>query len=1531
MQMIWSVTLVFFLILLSFLPLFSNSIFKASNHFSSSHVLSFDHPQFSTISMQNTSFVSVTINDCMLTSVPGKAELPFYSTHILIPDGCSIQDITVTPTDYVDYSEIVQTRHILPSQEESPFSSQKTFESLQLNQSWYQQDSFFPSDLLSSHGISYMKGYPVETVHIFPLKYNPLNHQLRFYEELEITITFSNDDSPMDNSSNQFFRKKDNDADAVKDLVLNPDLVDTYSTDDDEETDGMSILGSSEPIAPLDDSYAGGLCNSSEDVDYVIVTSEELTLTTGQSYSWDDLLSHRFQTDGLSGSIVTMEEILDCTDYCSEIAVFNDSAARLREFCKDAYLDWNTEYILLGGSWETGNSDRQIVPCRIFKDREETYSVKTMPSDLYFSNLDGDWYYDSEGIWGGGRNGANDKLSELSVGRIPVWNLEMVSNAVQKIIWYDNCNDESFLRSAGFLGGDLGWDITSKQYMEEIRQGDGEWAQYIGFEEWNTNFPSYTLDTTGRYYEADYASEHDAIQAWTTAINNNELCLISHLDHGSRTNTLSIDDGSSLSNDHYFLGTSQACLSGCYSDGTSGASTFLSTWDDRGAFAMILNTGYGYGSSSSTRGKSQLQHKIFWNYFFENQTTDFDNWRLGKAMQYTKDVFSSNIDLYHVYTYVWYSWNLFGDPAQQIRINERLNNPPVIESITIDDDAQNVSVDLSLLSVNISDEDSDLLNWSIETSPNIGSNSSQNDFPGQKNCSLSNLSYFTEYTWYLNVSDGSFWLNEAYTFTTGPDPTNQVPVLSNPLPSNQSDDIDVWTNQVSVLLNDSTGDLCSYTIQGVYLNDISNQTLANTTINTSCLTPLPFDTEIRWFVNLTDSRSYPLSYCFNFTTREQFNPSVPTNFSVDSLNRTALQLNWTKNHSADNTIIERNNVSTWNRGEGIMVYNGTKNTIIDQSLNPGTTYYYQIWGYNTTDQIHSLNSTYANATTMNNHPVFCSQPNPTNNAINCSLNITWSINLSDADNDSFNWTISCNETLQNSSTLDTNGTKTLLLTNLSFYTEYTIWVNATDGFNTTNQSFNFRTKLPNDTQKPKINSITLSSIHTTPESLAGWNQLQCNISDNFRLKSVTLNITSNQNTSENLSLTQTEQSNTWIVQPENLITKNMSLILYATDLNGNCNQSNISLFSITSMLGSSNQNIDYTDVPIDVSTISFTVSQALNQTMNYTILTSPDMGSKIGNITGNETILHSFSDLSYHTAYECQFSVFPGEMSNASHPNLSFSFVTTVLFTTESAPQQPSQDSSPPSGGGMSPPPLPPVEPEEEVNLPPEQPLPPQGSTNIMIGTSATYIVSSWDKNNHQIRFKIDWGDNNLSQWSDYVSSNESKHFTHRYITRGNYTIKVIVQDKEGLNSTWSQPLSIQVINPQINPNEKEDQSEVEIKVNNETGETSFKYNTTTSNHSTASIVWDFGDGTIVQGNSPKHSYEKPGEYNVKITIADEHGNVTMKTYTVTITEPQQQIDETPLDESGSKQSSFPWIMILVGIFASVISVFLAIFYLERN
>ena len=64
--------------------------------------------------------------------------------------------------------------------------------------------------------------------------------------------------------------------------------------------------------------------------------------------------------------------------------------------------------------------------------------------------------------------------------------------------------------------------------------------------------------------------------------------------------------------------------------------------------------------------------------------------------------------------------------------------------------------------------------------------------------------------------------------------------------------------------------------------------------------------------------------------------------------------------------------------------------------------------------------------------------------MNQPLRFTWSIPINDLEGDLFSWTIECSNGQNNNSSGAINGTKTLLLSGLSYSTTYTIWVNATD-------------------------------------------------------------------------------------------------------------------------------------------------------------------------------------------------------------------------------------------------------------------------------------------------------------------------------------------------------------------------------------------------------------------------------------------------------------------------------------------------------
>ena len=58
-----------------------------------------------------------------------------------------------------------------------------------------------------------------------------------------------------------------------------------------------------------------------------------------------------------------------------------------------------------------------------------------------------------------------------------------------------------------------------------------------------------------------------------------------------------------------------------------------------------------------------------------------------------------------------------------------------------------------------------------------------------------------------------------------------------------------------------------------------------------------------------------------------------------------LNLTWTSGTGSNTTYIERNNVSSWSRGDGTLVYNNTGTYYNDTGLSMNTLYYYQTWGY----------------------------------------------------------------------------------------------------------------------------------------------------------------------------------------------------------------------------------------------------------------------------------------------------------------------------------------------------------------------------------------------------------------------------------------------------------------------------------------------------------------------------------------------------------------------------------------------------------
>ena len=96
-------------------------------------------------------------------------------------------------------------------------------------------------------------------------------------------------------------------------------------------------------------------------------------------------------------------------------------------------------------------------------------------------------------------------------------------------------------------------------------------------------------------------------------------------------------------------------------------------------------------------------------------------------------------------------------------------------------------------------------------------------------------------------------------------------------------------------------------------------------------------------------------------------------------------------------------------------------------------------------------------------------------------------------------------------------------------------------------------------------------------------------------------------------------------------------------------------------------------------------------------------------------------------------------------------------------------------------------------NRPPNKPSKPSGETKGKIGQNYTYEVSTTDPEADQLYYNWSWGDGTYSGWIGPYNNGVTVNQSHRWADKENYQIKVMAKDIFGLESDWSDPLSIRM------------------------------------------------------------------------------------------------------------------------------------------
>jgi len=573
----------------------------------------FNKPSVINSNINNKKIVNVLIDDLPLSGDSDQPCLPVKPLRILLPQSTTIKTITVETSDVILLHD-EELNYIEIAGKPKSINQYSSFNETIIKP--YDKNKVYPSDTYQNLGIQYFRGWTILHINLFPVRLLGETNTLFYYPQMRIKIETTN------GVYNNLF---DIDAkhDVVK-IVENPEMAENYQIEENCVFENPSIF------------------------EYVIITTEDLKNITGVSYTFDDLLDYR-RNQGLNCTIKTVESIID--EYNGI-----DVQEKIRNFIKDAYMNRNTRWVLIGG-------DIEKVPVRYLYDIDGIQNdEEVVASDLYYQCLDGNYNYDGDGLWGEKYDGENgnpiDLYAEVYIGRAPVDDKNDISSFVEKTLSYEN----SEWQNDGYLKKHL--SVSEILWNGPGGDGAGYAERCIDYcTDYNQNthgVPSYKYSII-KLYERDMVwNKYDFMNEINNGVN-----IINHVSHGTETQaSIDISDINSLINiDKYALFYSQACHAGSFDKIDE---CFAERWvnaPQKGGFAAIMNTGYGYGGASNYDGADNRYAREFFDALFSPYEKIS---RLGEANQKSKEdnIWHINeVNMYHVY----YDKTLFGDPYVEIK------------------------------------------------------------------------------------------------------------------------------------------------------------------------------------------------------------------------------------------------------------------------------------------------------------------------------------------------------------------------------------------------------------------------------------------------------------------------------------------------------------------------------------------------------------------------------------------------------------------------------------------------------------------------------------------------------------------------------------------------------------------------------------------------------------------------------------------------------------------------------------------------
>jgi hypothetical protein len=573
----------------------------------------------------------VSIEGCPVYADPGEPLLPSKPLRVLLPQGEAVLGINVTVSGE---REIALERPLEWGRPQVPRGMEVAVEAVEADPDIYGGKTPFPEVRALHITTQTYRGYNIAYIRVYPLWYVGRPDRLLFAPKVTVAIETAPNPAMFSRSNSMLREGKPEDLEGLSRLLG----VGPVSKLAELEASALETYSSVAMPRSL-----SGLVDPAETYPLVIIT------TSTNQPAFETLKAFK-DSRGLTTRIVRIQQITPWYDGV-------DLQDRIRKFIKDAYLYWETEYVLLG-------ADVEGIPHRgLYAEILPYVTDNDIPADIYYACLDGTWNDDSDNRWG--EPGEDDLLPEVGIGRVSAGSLAEATAFVNKVIRYESAPVVSQIKTAQ-LAGELIYDEPTwgGDDKDEINYG----SSAHGFTTAGIP-PSFTVHTL---YDRDlYPAEWDR---WDlTALLNSGRHLVNHSGHCINWMCMKIstsDIPTSFTNDGISNSYLVIYAHGCYSAAFDNKAPDGSYVDDsvgeyftlieNGAVAYIGNSRYGCGFHGDTRAAAQYYDRQFFDALFGEGITV-----IGDAQTDSKIDNIPYID-FRGMRWTYYTLNLLADPSMDI-------------------------------------------------------------------------------------------------------------------------------------------------------------------------------------------------------------------------------------------------------------------------------------------------------------------------------------------------------------------------------------------------------------------------------------------------------------------------------------------------------------------------------------------------------------------------------------------------------------------------------------------------------------------------------------------------------------------------------------------------------------------------------------------------------------------------------------------------------------------------------------------------